>query len=579
MSERADVVIVGSGFGGSISAFRLAEAYETAGADPKSIVVLERGRRHRAIDFKQSLDLDNLGDLYHLTAGQGAQVVTASSVGGGSVLYGAASLRAPTQTFERRDHRPDDGPDRRMWPAEISRAVLSPFYTRAERALRVRRPTWSQVSKAGGLWAANLRAAGHTCDRLPLAINPDRCVDAAWCQTGCIFGAMNSLFTNYLGSAEALGVQVRPDSQTQAIAQSSARPYRYKVTVAPMDNGPSGSRNARSAEQYEIECKVLILAAGAMGTTPLLMRSRPALPSLSNQLGRHVGANGDHLAAIQYDPGRVRQVLGLEYADFYKGRPLTTVTYDFFAGNRRDGTRFTIEEALTLFGFTAFLYDDGQSPAGEPSWWGRQKKDALGRWNERIELLAMVEDTNDGEFLATPPEGSDTRPGRAPIMLAPFVFRPSAQSQRVRAAADAAIERIASHAGLGRLMRITETRNVLTAHPIGGCRMADDPSLGVVDASGAVHGYEGLYCLDSSIIPTSLGVNPSLTVAALVERAAERLVARGPDLGLPEASGIRPGIPVERVGPRVVSPIERSRRQRMHRSRRRRTRQRRSRRN
>src|SRR4051812_47831224 len=122
----------------------------------------------------------------------GVQVVTANAVGGGSNLYLAASLRSPQETFERRDHRADDGEDRRMWPKQISRETLDPYYARAEAGLRVRRPTWSQVSKSGGLWAATLNAAGHTCDRVPLAIDPHRCVDAKWCHTGCIFGAKNT---------------------------------------------------------------------------------------------------------------------------------------------------------------------------------------------------------------------------------------------------------------------------------------------------------------------------------------------------------------------------------------------------
>src|ERR687888_862445 len=169
MAERFDVCIFGSGFGGSIAAFRLAELYRAAGQTP-SVLVLERGQRHIHTDFRQSMDVENLSRIYGLIQGQGAQIVVGDGVGGGSNLYLAASLRSPSETFERRDRRPDDGPDRRMWPAGISRRTLDPYYRRAERGLRVNRPTWRQVSKSGGLWAANLAAAGHTCDRVPLAI-------------------------------------------------------------------------------------------------------------------------------------------------------------------------------------------------------------------------------------------------------------------------------------------------------------------------------------------------------------------------------------------------------------------------
>jgi choline dehydrogenase-like flavoprotein len=556
LPEQVDVAIVGSGFGGSITAFRLAEAYRAAGADPRRIVVLERGRRYRHTDFKQSMHVDHLSDVYLLIQGQGSQVVVANGVGGGSNLYLAASLRSPSETFERRDARPGDGPPRRMWPAAISRRTLDPYYARAERGLRVRRPTWSQVSKSGGLWAAACHAAGHTCDRVPLAISPHRCVDAKWCHTGCVFGAKNSLITNYLPSAEALGVQVRPNLQVERVRQSSARPYRYVVTASVMDNeGPSPSR-APTGTSVELECKVLVMAAGAMGTPPVLMRSASDLPSLSGELGRHLGSNGDHIGAIELDPARVARVLGLPgYHEFYKGKPITTMTYDYWVGRRShafDGTRFNLQE-IFLSTLTNFLYDDGRAPEGEPSWWGLQKKRAVARWSSRIELLAMVEDTNDGTFFAPPPQGAAVRANAGPVAFGTFTYAFSEQSVRVRAAAERAIREIGERRGIGRFMALTETRGAYVAHPLGGCRMAESPDLGVVDAGGAAFGYEGLYCIDSSIIPTSLGVNPSLTIAAVSERCAEGLVRKAADLGLPAPPpGFRPGTPSEIVGERVV---------------------------
>src|SRR5436305_756796 len=177
-AEQVDVCIVGSGFGGAITAYRLAELYRAASADASSILVLERGRRFGHTDFKQSMHIDHLSDVYMLIQGQGAQVVTASAVGGGSNLYLAASLRAPRETFERRDRRPGDGSERRMWPTAISRATLNPYYARAEHGLRVERPGWDEVSMSGGVWAATLHHAGHTCDRVPLAISSKRCVNA-----------------------------------------------------------------------------------------------------------------------------------------------------------------------------------------------------------------------------------------------------------------------------------------------------------------------------------------------------------------------------------------------------------------
>jgi choline dehydrogenase-like flavoprotein len=553
MAERVDVCIVGSGFGGSIAAWRLAELYRATGTPP-SILVLERGIRMGHTDFRQSMDIDHLSDVYALVQGQGAQIVLANLVGGGSNLYLAASLRAPSEIFERTDVHPDDGPRRRLWPAAISRGTLNPYYKRAERGLRVVQPTWREVSKSGGIWAAALRKAGYTCDRVPLAINPKRCVDAKWCFTGCIFGAKNSLITNYLASAEQAGVEVRPQVQVDEVAQSSARPYRWFVRGQSLDRGgqPTGPIE-------EIECKVLILAAGAMGTTPILMRSRQlgALPSISPHLGRHLGVNGDHVAAIEIDPGAVRSYLRLpRYSQFHKGKPITTMTYDFWVGkrgNQHDGTRFNLQEIL-LSQLTNFLYDDGRGNLEEPSWWGREKKQAISSWNNRIEILAMVEDTHDGEFFAVPPTGGGhVRPNPGPVGIGLFNYEPSDQSVRIREVADAAIKEIAQRGGLGMFMKLTETPGVYASHPLGGCRMADEVGLGVVDDACAVHNYEGLYCMDSSAIPTSLGVNPSLTISAVCERAAEILVARAADFELPQRPpGFRQQRPAEIVGDRVV---------------------------
>jgi enediyne biosynthesis protein E9 len=554
VARRVDVCIVGSGFGGSISAFRLAELYRAAGQAP-SILVLERGQRLLHTDFRQSTDIEHLARVYGLIQGQGAQIVIGDGVGGGSNLYLAASLRSPRETFERRDHHPDDGPERRMWPQQISRQTLDPYYRRAEQALRVQRPTWNQVAKSGGLWAATLNGAGHTCDRVPQAIDLSRCIQAKWCHTGCIFAAKNSVITNYLASAERMGAEVRPNSQAELVSQSQARPYRYLVRASEMDNeGPDPSRQP-SGTTFEVECKVLILAAGAMGNPPLLMRSRPNLPSLSGRLGKHLGVNGDHIGAVEYDEGKVRQVLGLPgYGQIYKGNHITTMTYDFWAGrpgHANDGSRFTLQE-IYLSPLAHALYDDAREPAGDPSWWGLQKKAALTTFNNHIEILAMVEDTHDGEFLAPPPSGSHVRPNPGPVGIGPFRYELSDQSVRVREAADNAIRSVVQRNGLGRFMKLTY-RTANASHPLGGCRMADSKDFGVVDHRGEVFDYPGLFCMDSSAIPTSLGVNPSLTISAVAERACEELTKRAADYGLPaRPAGFNPTTPGVFLGPHVT---------------------------
>jgi len=133
------------------------------------------------------------------------------------------------------------------------------------------------------------------------------------------------------------------------------------------------------------------------------------------------------------------------------------------------------------------------------------------------------------------------RPNAGPVAVGTFNYVLSEQSVAVREAANAAMKKIAERRGLGRFMALTETEGAYASHPLGGCRMAESPDLGVTDGTGAVYGYEGLFCIDSSIIPTSLGVNPSLTIAAVSERAADALVIRGAGLGLPaRPAGVPP---------------------------------------
>jgi cholesterol oxidase len=143
------------------------------------------------------------------------------------------------------------------------------------------------------------------------------------------------------------------------------------------------------------------------------------------------------------------------------------------------------------------------------------------------------------------------QPNGGPIGIGLFSSDLSAQSARIRERANAEIKRIAERRGVGRFLRLAETPGVYASHPLGGARMADEIGFGVVDDVGEVFGSEGLYCMDSSIMPTSLGVNPSLSISAVCERAAARLVSRADDFGLPAPPpDLRHRPPGVHVGPR-----------------------------
>jgi choline dehydrogenase-like flavoprotein len=134
----------------------------------------------------------------------------------------------------------------------------------------------------------------------------------------------------------------------------------------------------------------------------------------------------------------------------------------------------------------------------------------------------------------------------------------------VRAAANQAIKSVVERRGLGRMLALTETRGAYCAHPLGGARMADSKDLGVVNHLCEVFDNEGLFCIDSSAIPSSLGVNPSLTISAVSERAAEGIVKRGGDLGLPAVpAGFKGGTtPPVHVGDRVVPKLPKPKKRR-----------------
>jgi hypothetical protein len=295
----------------------------------------------------------------------------------------------------------------------------------------------------------------------------------------------------------------------------------------------------------------------------LRSKSNGDLSSLSDQVGKHLGVNGDHIAGVEYDAKKVRELLRLPgYAAFYEGKPITTMSYDWYVGRRghqHDGKRFSLQE-IFLSTLTNFLYDDGRDPEDEPSFWGVQKKRSIASWSNHIEILAMVEDTHDGEFYVAPPNGGGAENANAgPVKVGLISYTMSPQSIAVRDAANQAIKSVVERRGLAKFLKLSETHGAYCAHPLGGARMAESKDLGAVNHLCEAFDNEGLFCIDSSCVPTSFSVNPSLSIAAISERAAEGIVRRARDLGLPAApTGFKGGTtPPVHVGDRVVPKLPR----------------------
>ena len=218
----------------------------------------------------------------------------------------------PSETFERRDHRPDDGPDRRMWPAPISRARARPLLrARRGRAARAAGRPGTRSRSPAGCGRRRSRRRATRCDRVPLAIDPERCVNAKWCHTGCIFGAKNSLITNYLRRGRARRAsRSGPAARSSWCASRAARPYRYVVSaVGDRQRRPEPTRQPTGHRGDRVQGADPGRRRDGHAAAADALAGRAARRSPTS-VGKHLGVNGDHVAAIEYDPAKVRSVLG-----------------------------------------------------------------------------------------------------------------------------------------------------------------------------------------------------------------------------------------------------------------------------
>jgi cholesterol oxidase len=520
MARRYDAVVVGSGFGGGITACRLTQA-------GWNVCVLERGRRFQAEDFiSEPIEaptllwhhLLNPGGIFDLRLFKDIAVLTAAGVGGGSLVYANVQLRAHPELFAA------------GWPAGLDRAALDPYYERVESVLEPRptpaEPALDKIRAFRGMAAA----AGKAATSLPIAVHfgEDRvnpfsgvpqgaCTNTARCDIGCPRRAKNTVDLTYLARAEKDGATVRTHCDVRRIEGPAANGDPWRVSYRGLGDADDGS----------VEAPVLVLCAGTLGTTRLLLKNRRRLPKLSNALGSRFSGNGDALGAA-FNPDRpdVRDA----HTTF---GPVMTTRIDYW-----DEHRFMLADGALPPGFT-FLIKVLRGEAALVGW----RKHLLLRLKYLAVLLGLsdrlvsprtvkldLDDEPIEDSLVFLMLGQDAADGR--MRLTPLfkqfdiqwnrrgsarLFDTMARTTRELGAAAAAEPFFALGAGpLGK---------DITVHPLGGCPMADDPAAGVVDGYGRVHGYPGLLISDGSIVPTAIGVNPSETIAALAERNVERLIA------------------------------------------------------
>jgi enediyne biosynthesis protein E9 len=527
--ETTDVVVIGTGFGGAIPGYYLA-------AGGARVVMLERGPRLQTEEFTHNLQVGTFNRIVDYIRGFGCDVVAGNCVGGSSVIYFAASLRAPSFIFERTGTI-----GRRIWPASISRRTLNHWYDRVERTLPVSRQSWDDVPYAGGLWAAACNRAGRTCNPVPVAVDLDRCTNCNWMLNGCHFGAKRSMLLNYLPAAEAAGAEIRPLHEIETIGPATTPGYRYAVSYAQLD--PDDYRVPLG--NGVIEAKLVILAAGAMGTPVILQRSAALLGGVPAAVGRYFSPNGDHVTTALVDESKVSTLLnlqrapGIAYEGFAIGKPIASMSFDRLDPQAPEFSRFSLQQ-IYFPPIVNILPEDGVD--GPPTWFGVDKRTITSRFPSWLSILAMTEDGNEGYFTPPPPTGNFLRIA-PPAALGQLQYQPIAETLAGWDASDAETREIMELDGLAQLLLWKGTANVTSAHPLSSCRIGDDPATSALDDRHELRGHPGLFVTDGSAVPTSLCVNPSLTIAALAERASSLLLQRAGEFGLTvQASVPRPGL-------------------------------------
>ncbi len=512
-----DVIVVGSGFGGSVSALRLSEkGYRVA--------VLEMGRRLSSEDVQKANQsplalfwMPGLGlkgffvqhFFRHVT------IVGGVGVGGGSLVY-AAVLLEPKKAFFTDPAWSGLGID---WQAE-----LSPHYATAARMLgRTICPT-SHLQDDWLRQTAHEMNAGGSYGPVPLGIyfgnenSPDPffggagpmrngCIACGACLAGCATGAKNTLDKNYLYFAEKLGAQILPERKVTAIHPVEGG-YRIEMV------------NPLTGRSYPpLSATKVILSAGVLGTLEILFRCRESnhLPRLSPMLGQRVRTNSEAITAVLSSEARDDLTKGPAISSDFHANERTHVTQNrlpasywfmkLYSGPLVDGAQPFLRALKTL---AHFILHPLESTASL-----RVLKD----WHKRITLISIMQNAdNQMAFTWGGWLGKGLRSAIPGGQRAPAFIQEANDAAR-------AFARVSNGVPHNSLLESVLNMSV-TAHILGGCPIGADASSGVIDSNHEVFGYPGLYVVDGSAIPANVGVNPSLTITALAERAMARMPAR-----------------------------------------------------
>jgi cholesterol oxidase len=517
-----DVLIIGSGFGGSVSALRLAEKGYRVG-------VLEAGRRFteetypttswRLKDFLWAPKLGLTG-LQRIHVLKDVVVLAGAGVGGGSLVY-ANTLYVPGKPFF-------DDP---QWSGITDWAdELAPYYDQAARMLGVvENPTMTPadvVMKA----VADEMGVGHTFRLTPVGVyfgdgpgitrpdpyfggvGPDRtgCIQCGECMTGCRHNAKNTLPKNYLALAEAAGARVYPMTTVTGLSERDGGGF----TIDTTRTGSWGGRvRTLSAQQ-------VIVAAGTYNTQKLLhrMKDEGRMPRLSGVLGRLSRTNSESILGA---------VTSTTATDFTEG---VAITSSFYPEPHTHVEPCRYGKGSNSMGLLQSVLTAPRP--GQKRWQSfasellREPGDALRllnvrKWSERS-IISLVMQTADNSLTVT---GRRSRLGRWSLTTRKDDSNPAPAFIPV---AQDVVRRIAQRInGIPAGSYFENFDAAVTAHFVGGCPIGADEQHGVIDAYHRVYGYDGLHIVDGSAITANLGVNPSLTITAQAERAMALWPNRG----------------------------------------------------
>jgi cholesterol oxidase len=555
-SEHADVVVIGSGFGGSVSACRLAQA-------GLSVVLLERGNAHPPGSFPRTpAEMSRafwdpgagLYGMYDVWRFSGCDSVVSSGLGGGSLIYANVLLRKDERWFVQDDPLPGGGYE--SWP--VTRADLDPHYAEVERMLGATPYPLDAPGYAAPKTLAMRDAAaelGLSWQLPPLAVSfapapgaapgqglpiadpsygnlhgrpRSTCRLCGECDIGCNVGAKNTLDHNYLSAARHYVADLRTGHEVLAIRPGQAG--GYEVDYIRHDPQDPGRPPPMPPPVQIITCDRLVLAAGTFGTTYLLMRNRPYLPRLSSALGTRFSSNGDVLSFLvrARDRNRVRPL------EASRGPVITSAIR---LGDEHDGPGQTGRGAyLEDGGYPAFV-DWLVEAADMPGDTRRLARFALERMRA---ILARRPDTGLSAEISDLIGTDALSVGSLPLLgmgrdvpdgllwlsgnRLDLSWK-AATSEAYFARVLATMRRVAAVLGARYVDNPMWLRKrIITAHPVGGAPMGRDRSVGVCDGYGEVFGYPGLYIADGAVMPGAVGTNPSLTIAALADRMCTRLL-------------------------------------------------------